>query len=213
MKSKILKIVLFLIFCNFSFAQNNLKFGINGGMTYSSFRGNPSVENFNSGIDFLTGFSFEYNLKERFSLIVNLNYDRKRASQSLYTEFIENPDDPGFYGNVKIILKKQFITLPILVRYKFGNKNDFYINGGPFISYLLKSQLSNDYDNTSSNETKNFKKIDYGLAFGIGKTFKLKNNNEISFEIRENLGLTDISSINGPIKTNSFNLICNYSFN
>ena len=52
---------------------------------------------------------------------------------------------------------------------------------------------------------------------GFGKTFKLKNNNELSIEVRENLGLSEINDVtvvdNGFIKTNSINLICNYSFN
>jgi hypothetical protein len=82
---------------------------------------------------------------------------------------------------------------------------------------MLKSELWNDYDERNSDQTDNFKSLDFGLTFGFGKTFKLKNNNEISVEIRENLGLSDISAVpvvaNGSIKTNSLNLICNYSFN
>ena len=32
-----------------------------------------------------------------------------------------------------------YLVLPIMVKYNFGNKNSFYANGGPFIGYLLKS--------------------------------------------------------------------------
>ena len=103
------------------------------------------------------------------------------------------------------------------MKYKFGTNNSFFINGGPFLSYLLKSELTNNYDDTSSDQTDNFKTLDYGLTFGFGKTFKLKNNNELSIEIRENLGLSEINDVtvvdNGFVKTNSINLICNYSFN
>jgi hypothetical protein len=214
---KIVVLVIFVFIGQNSLAQDKISLGVNGGATYSSFRGNPSAEDFNAGVDFLAGFSFEYKLKERLSLVVNLNYDRKSASKNFLDEFILGPDDPNLISDVKVKLKMQFISLPILVRYKFGNKNDFYINGGPFISYLLKSELSNDYDNTSLDMTKSFKKIDYGLVLGFGKTFKLKNNTELSVEIRENLGLNNISSKpvvdDGSIKTNSLNLICNYSFN
>lgn len=214
---KIVVLVIFVFIGQNSLAQDKISFGVNGGATYSSFRGNPSIEDFNAGVDFLAGFSFEYKLKERLSLVVNLNYDRKSASKKFIDEFVLSPDDPVLIHNVKFMIKYQFISLPILVRYKFGNKNDFYINGGPFISYLLKSELSNDYDNTSSDETENLKKIDFGLVFGFGKTFKFKNNTELSVEIRENLGLNSINAKrvidDGSIKTNSLNLICNYSFN
>lgn len=197
-------------------AQSKLKLGFSGGLTYSSFRGNPQIETLEAGLDFLAGVSFEYQIKERLSIVANLNYDRKTATDNPYVQIIENPDDPAFYGRVKIKFQNQFVSLPVLLKYQFGPNNSLYINGGPFLSYMLKSELSNDYDNFSSDETDNFKTLDFGLVFGFGKTFKLKNNNEISVEIRENLGLSNISNVsifgNGSIKTNSLNLICNYSF-
>ncbi|GGC95624.1 hypothetical protein GCM10011508_23530 [Flavobacterium lutivivi] len=213
---KNISIVLFALISLNCFAQNKLSFGINAGATYSAFRGNPQIENFNAGIDFLAGVSIEYKLKEKLSLIANINYDRKTASQSLYTEIIENPDDPGFYGDVKIKFKNQFISMPVMAKYKFGTNNSFYVNGGLFASFLLKSQLWNDYDDADTDVTDDYKKLDFGLVFGLGKSFELKNNNKISIELREYLGLNNISSVqianNGSIKTNSLNLICNYSF-
>jgi hypothetical protein len=215
------KIVFTLLFAAFlvgnSFAQSKLKVGFNGGLTYSSFRGNPQIETLDAGVDFLVGVSFEYQLKERLSLVANINYDRKTATDNPYIEIFPSPDDPSFYGRVKIKFKNQFISLPILLKYKFGPRNSLYINGGPFMSYMLKSELWNDYDEVNSDQTDNYKTLDFGLVFGFGKTFKLKNNTEINVEIRENLGLSNISNVpvvdNGSIKTNSLNLICNYSFN
>ena len=84
------------------------------------------------------------------------------------------------------------------------------------MSYLLKSELTNNYDDVNSDFTDNMKSVDFGLIFSVGKTFKLKNNSEINIEIRENLGLANISALpvvgDGSIKSNSINLICNYSF-
>jgi len=213
---KIVFILFFEIFIiSNCFAQDNLKFGFNGGLTYSSFRGNPQVETFDAGFDFLVGVSFEYQLKERLSLVANINYDRKSVNDEPYIEF-QSPDDPAFYGKVKIKFKNQFISIPIILKYKFDNSKSFYINGGPFLSYLLKSELTNNYDDVNSDFTDNMKSVDFGLIFGVGKTFKLKNNSEINIEIRENLGLANISALpvvgDGSIKSNSINLICNYSF-
>lgn len=202
---------------NVNFAQNKIRFGVQGGMTYSSLRGNASAENLNSGIDFLFGISLEYQIKERLSLIANVSYDRKSVNDKSYIEIIENPEDPGFYGKVKIIANYQYLSIPVLLKYDFGDNHSFFINGGPFLGYLLKSQLSNDYDNSSTDTTDDNKKMDFGLTFGIGKTFKLNNNQEITVEIRDNLGLSNTSNIdvvdNGSIKTNSLNLICGWSFN
>lgn len=217
MKKTVYALLVSIFFISNNFAQSKLKLGVNGGLTYSSFRGNPQIETLDAGFDFLVGVSFEYQLKERLSLVSNINYDRKTATDNPYIQIIENPDDPSFYGKVKIKFRNQYLSLPILLKYKFGTNNSFFINGGPFLSYLLKSELTNNYDDTSSDQTDNFKTLDYGLTFGFGKTFKLKNNNELSIEIRENLGLSEINDVtvvdNGFIKTNSINLICNYSFN
>lgn len=217
MKKTVYALLVSIFFISNNFAQSKLKLGVNGGLTYSSFRGNPQIETLDAGFDFLVGVSFEYQLKERLSLVSNINYDRKTATDNPYIQIIENPDDPSFYGKVKIKFRNQYLSLPILLKYKFGTNNSFFINGGPFLSYLLKSELTNNYDDTSSDQTDNFKTLDYGLTFGFGKTFKLKNNNELNIEIRENLGLSEINDVtvvdNGFIKTNSINLICNYSFN
>ena len=217
MKKTVYALLVSIFFISNNFAQSKLKLGVNGGLTYSSFRGNPQIETLDAGFDFLVGVSFEYQLKERLSLVANINYDRKTATDNPYIQIIENPDDPSFYGKVKIKFRNQYLSLPILLKYKFGTNNSFFINGGPFLSFLLKSELTNNYDDTSSDQTDNFKTLDYGLTFGFGKTFKLKNNNELSIEIRENLGLSEINDVtvvdNGFIKTNSINLICNYSFN
>ena len=216
MKKTVYALLVSIFFISNNFAQSKLKLGVNGGLTYSSFRGNPQIETLDAGFDFLVGVSFEYQLKERLSLVANINYDRKTATDNPYIQIIENPDDPSFYGKVKIKFRNQYLSLPILLKYKFGTNNSFFINGGPFLSYLLKSELTNNYDDTSSDQTDNFKTLDYGLTFGFGKTFKLKNNNELSIEIRENLGLSEINDVtvvdNGFVKTNSINLICNYSF-
>jgi long-subunit fatty acid transport protein len=216
MEKLVFTLLLAFFYINSNFAQSKLKIGIIGGLTYSSFRGNSQIETLDAGLDFLAGFSFEYQFKERLSLVANINYDRKTATDKPYLEIIENPEDPGFYGNIKIKFKNQFISLPILLKYKFGTNNSFYVNGGLFMSYMLKSELSNDYDNTSSDETDNYKSMDFGITFGLGKSFKMKNNNEINIEIRESLGLSNISDVpvlnNGSIKTNSISMICNYNF-
>lgn len=216
MKKLVCALLIVTFFVTKSSAQSNVRIGFNGGLTYSGFRGNTQIETLDAGLDFMAGVSFEYQIKDKLSLVANLNYERKTATDKPYIEIIENPDDPSFYGRVKIKFQNQFISLPILLKYKFGPNNSLYLNGGPFLSYLLKSELSNDYDNVTSDETDNFKTLDFGLSFGFGKTFKLKNGNGISVEIRENLGLTNISDVpivdNGSIKTSSLSLICNYSF-
>ncbi len=74
------------------------------------------------------------------------------------------------------------------------------------------------FNNASSMSTSDLnKKIDLGLSFGLGKTIKFNEKNEIFIEIRENLGLINTNKYgvwgDGNVKTNSLNLIIGYSLN
>ncbi|HNP33354.1 MAG TPA: porin family protein [Flavobacterium sp.] len=209
---KLFTIAIIVLLSNGGFAQGKIRYGVNGALTYSSYGGNSTIKSFDAGFDFMAGLTLEYKIKDKLALMAAINYDRKTASQELYTQIIENPDDPGFAGDMKITLRNQFITIPIVAKYDFGPRDSFFLNGGIFVSYMLKSELSNDYDNTTLDQTDQYKSLDYGLVFGLGKTFKLKGSKEITIEVRENLGLANISGGNRKINTNSLNLICGYSF-
>ena len=99
----------------------------------------------------------------------------------------------------------------------FGKKDDFYVNGGMFLGYLLNSKLTSKNSENDTDTTDMNKKIDAGLVFGFGKVFRLNDKNELKLEIRENLGLVNTSDVDvyndGTIKTNSLNLILNWNFN
>ena len=214
MKKLLFTICVVALVSNSILAQSKIRFGVNGGMTYSSFRGNEAAEELDAGFDFLVGVSVEYPLKNKLSLLANLSYDSKTAAGTP-SGFIPSPEDPAS-GNINAEANYQYITLPIVLKYKIGAKQSFYADAGLFVGYLLKSQTHEDYYNTSDDTTSLNKKIDAGLVLGFGKSFKLKNNQEITIELRENLGLLNTSKVNvsggNSVKTNSLNLILSYSF-
>ena len=210
MKTKTTLILLALIFTSSIYSQ--IKIGVNAGATYSKFKGNVLIENADAGISFLIGASFEYYLYESLSLKTNLNYERKSFNTKI-PEF----DDIGFPtgGEVKITTNFDYLTLPIMAEYEFGNSKKFFVNGGPFLGFLLSTKSKADnfpyYDSTLLN-----KKIDIGLSFGIGTKIYLNDRSSLNIELRENLGLINISDVevfdNGTIKTNSLNLILTWDF-
>ena len=228
MKKLLLSISLLLIsFLNY--AQNsNIKFGIHAGLSYSTFYGYDIPANFglvyseSPAFAFLGGINFEYQIKEKLSLKLELNYERKSQKGDNH---IELTDVDGFTKSYNFTSKKNYdyLVLPIMVKYNFGNKNSFFANGGPFIGYLLKSNLTNDLEdiegiNNDTDDTTDFNsKTDFGLSIGLGKKIEINEKNTISIEIRENLGLTNTSKDkvwgNGEAKTNSLNLIIGYQLN
>lgn len=221
--------MLFLLVMNLNYSQNSkIKFGVQAGLNYSTLYGYnlppgiSSVFSEKPTFAYLGGLHLEYQLKEKLSLKLELNYERKGQKGVTY---IELTDTNGFGGeeyNFTVKKNYDYLILPLMVKYNFTNKNSFYFNGGPFIGYLLKSNLTNDLvdieglENDSDTTTNLNKRTDFGLSVGFGKTFEF-NKNSIFIEIRENLGLTNTSKTkfweNGEAKTNSLNLIIGYSLN
>ncbi len=210
-KRKIALFIIGMLLTSIIYAQNEIRIGVNTGGTYSKFYGNNLIENADAKIDFLIGVSFEYYIKENLSLKTNLNYERKSFTNKSFG--VEEFDFS--INEVKITTSFNYLTLPILIKYELGNSKQFFVDGGVFIGYLLnnKSKANGfpESDSTSLN-----KKLDGGLSFGIGKKFNLNDKSNLNIEIRENLGLINISDVevfdNGTIKTNSLNLILTWDF-
>lgn len=213
---KCLVLLLIVFVSTFSFGQNKVKFGLNGGLNYSSLRGNNSPVKLTPGISFLGGISFEYFIRENISINSNLNFEQKLIKENGY---IYLTDQNGYSEVVKADTKinYNYLVLPIYAGYYFGSKKDFYVNGGFFVGYLLNSNFTSKKFNDKTDTTDLNKRIDSGLIFGFGKLFKLNENNDLKLELRENLGLVNTSVVkvynDGTIKTNSINLILNWSFN
>ena len=194
-----------------SFSQNEMRVGVNSGATLSKFRGNDIIKNTNPGIGFLIGLSFEYSLSQNISLKTNLNYSRKSFSNTSNGFELH-----GFSSKeIKTRTNYDYLELPILIKYVVDNSERFFVNGGPFLGYLLKAESKTkgflDNDSTVLN-----KKMDLGLSIGIGTIFRFDDKNNLSIELRNNLGLINISDVkvyrNETVKTNSLNLILGWNF-
>src|SRR6218665_1532848 len=202
-------------------AQHKFKLGINGGATYSKFR-NQDVGTINGtyGFGFMAGLSAEYYLKDNLSLKANLSYDRKSSRAKSTLSVREYYDSYPIVYRQKITYNYDYLTLPIMVKFDFGKNKDFFINGGPFIGYLLQSELKSkmkpSYPTDPLDTTDSYNSFDYGLTVGFGKIVKLTEKTDLSIEVRDNLGLSkmnDFETYGGKdIRSNSFNLIIGCSF-
>jgi Outer membrane protein beta-barrel domain len=232
---KLLFCISFLLISITSNSQNSkIKFGVQAGLNYSTLWGYdlPSyyAPSYTESPDFgfLGGLSCEYQFKEKLSLHVELSYERKTQKSNNNILINDSDFDPtnSINGEEKFETKKNYdyLVLPIMLKYDFKDKNSFFVNGGPFIGFLLQSSLTNDLDPRilGPNEqnkritTKNNNPIDLGFSLGLGKTFDINDKNSIFIEIRDNVGLINTSKSkafgNGTIKTNSLNLVVGYSF-
>jgi len=153
--------------------------GINFGAIASMVNFDPSVEQsylqaYNGGL------VFRYIAQKNFGFQTELNY-----SQRGWNEI------DGNYAR-----QLNYLELPIMTHFNFGNKFRFFFNIGPKFSYLLSENIvvNNNIDNTLEQHTQSVQnKLDYGFCGGFGFLFNLKGQ-VIQFDTRANYSMTDVFS-------------------
>lgn len=211
MKLRELKLTLiggFLSLSIFS-QQNKIKLSVNAGVNYSSLRFEDTrVHEHDSEIGYLMGIGGQFYFNEKLSIKTELNYEREIVSVFSPETVINGVK----YGNYRIYDVYEFLNLPVLLQYEFGNKNPFYINGGAFLGYFLRARERINKRELSDDLSKYFGNFDFGIVVSVGKEFLLSNSNKLILELRNNLGLINIDGDHTYTKTNSFNFIVGWVF-
>ena len=179
--------------------------GFNAILNYSDIYGKHQMaKDFGATFNYSAGISFEYKLAKNWSLLTNINYDRKFTKYN----FKGNP----FQSSYKSELNLEYISVPILAKYYFPN-TFIYATGGFYYSKLLQAKNYNDGVLNDIDFKDVFEKDDFGVVTGIGLQFyeNEKETNAMNIEIRNNFGLKDIGGYFSGIKTNSVYLMLNYT--
>lgn len=203
--------LILVLLCNCIYAQKRVTFGIQGGVNYSSLRfQNEKISEHDSEISYLLGVSTNFYLNDKLSLDLELNYDRKVVSVFV-DELIINSISYG--GNYRVFDMYEFLTLPIMLKYKLGDYNPYYLKGGAFIGCFLTAKERINKGELSNDLSKFFTDFDFGFSLAIGKQFSINKSNKLFIELRNNLGITNID--NDPksqyTKTNSMNFIVGWN--
>lgn len=148
-----------------------IQIGIEGGPGLSTLRYDlffyPS-KYLEAGLGGSVGLSFKYDFDKRLSFKTNLLWELKGNTR-------ESDED----------YRLNYITIPMLLQIKFGQTPTGFFNIGPYISFQLP--VPEDIDI-------HYKPIDIGASLGIGLEIPVSPQIGLSFEIRNNLGLFNISS-------------------
>ncbi len=203
------------MFCSsFTFGQTNkFEVGLELGPSLKSLRGNDILDKNNNDLSFgfSSGLTFQYNFPKLVSIRTNISFERKGfTAQRSATEQNRNQ-----IGEITFHSNFDYLIIPILGRLTFGKRINFFVNAGSYIGYLIKqtdvTESFGKYPKTENDNTANYKRTDLGIITGLGARFPIKNKLFLSLEIRNNFGLTNISSVSvmndGSIKTNSTNLL------
>ena len=148
-------------------AQGRARVGLKGGLSASSlFYNSQGVNDKKQRIGFHAGVFSQIPVGEFFAIQPELLYITKGASA--------NYNVVGFTGNNTF--KLNYAELPVLATFKVGEFVE--IQAGPYVSYLLNSNLTSNGDFGAGRGAivrDNFNKVDYGIAGGLniyfGKAF------------------------------------------
>lgn len=208
-----------LIFLQFDItAQSNpFDIGVESGITLSSLRGNSLVDaNHTSKTGGAFGLCFQYNFPKLLSIKTGLGFEQKGSHFSVPAVDING----NVKGDYKGTTTFNYLTIPLMAQFSLGKKWQPFINIGGFCSVMLNEQeriqAFSDYPGSKSNNTDLFKRTEFGITGGLGLAYNMEMPLAVSLEIRNNLGLTNISDIpvigNGKILTNSLNFLVGISY-
>ena len=228
---RVLLLLIILVF-NSVFSQEKVRLGIHSGVNHYSLRGSEVLDDVDSNFGYAIGLNFEYKISKKLSLSTDLIFEKKQVNYSY--DFVYTPMSqdgiPGEDEKYNGITKNSFnfITLPITLKYKIGNKNPYFVKSGVYVAKMIsqkeKTEVSPSWTYYGSPND-NFPMVsgmdnqDYGLTFSIGKEFKIKDKNYLIVELRDNLGFhNSVSRLsadgysNQKIKTNTLTLLIQWSF-
>ena len=144
-------------------AQGKVRTGLKGGLNASSlFYDGQGISNKNERIGFHVGVFTQVSVSEFFAIQPELLYTTQGASAD-YNVL-------GFNGTNTF--KLNYAELPVLATFKLGQAVE--LQAGPYVSYLLNSNINSNGDlNTGTNTINrdNFNKVDYGVAGGLNIYF------------------------------------------
>ena len=224
---KIKLLILSVLLFNVSNAQlRKLEIGFQGGIGFSNNWGHDNIIKPTKLVTPKFGLSLGLPVNRHFELVSNFSYETKGEK---YSNVQLTNDYGAEVGLGEVSVKYNYVTANILARglIGIGNNIKLFVNAGPFAGYLLKvKEISKAdrpgyvngsyYSGSDRDITGNFKKIDYGITTGIGVMYPLLSKIKLSFEVRNSIGLYNISKLpvihNGTIKTKSLDILAGVCF-
>lgn len=175
-------------------AQNHsLEYGFTGGLTINSSSGSGVEGTKQSNF---TGMSIGGQVKLNTSHQFGFRMIAEFAQLGWKYPSLTFADSANLYKG-SVTFKMSYFNVPIMAEFSFGRKLRYYFDGGLFVGVLLKSQNitklpGSPTPNTTSTSSDYRKKINYGLAGGIGLELPLSSKMNIHLSCRDMAGLANV---------------------
>lgn len=167
-------------------------------------------------VGYSAGIGLIHSFNSKFSLNTNLSYSRKGLKTTYQVSYYDRSLDINdckcttSVGTKESNSNLDYLILSPLIRINL-KQNLPYIETGPFVSYLLKSNgyTKNLWDGTINySNTNNIKEFDAGISLSIGYQFMIWDNFSLNAKIIDSYGLLNIVKAPSDVtNTNSIYLL------
>jgi opacity protein-like surface antigen len=191
----------------------SLEYGFSAGMNINSASGSAVNKTYSEPLlGFNVGGHIKLNTSKRFGIKAILRYEQQGWAYRSLT--FENNTGTTI-GKGDVLFKLNYLNLPLLAEYSFGNKLKFTLGGGLFVGFLLNNQIITKINEpvapnpvTITKNRSDFRKAtNFGLSFSAGVQIPVSHGIQLSFNLHENYGLQNINKSQGltntTIKTNT----------
>jgi hypothetical protein len=185
--------------------QKVFTLGVEGGISVASLHyDNKNINDlYNSRTGYAAGIALQYNFPKVFSLRSGAMFETKGTTTDIL--LVDNAGTPVNTGEVNYVLG--YLTIPLMLRATFGNKINFFVEGGPYYASLLSAKLKYTplppHTETEANMIDFYNSSDFGISGGVGVSSIFNNLIVPSLEVRNNMGITDIGDDVIEVKTRS----------
>ena len=164
----------FILFIHIGYSQQkeNFEYGIITALSISNVSTNDTYFESKPIIEYKGGFFGNYYLNKKFSIRLKTLYERKGYKGIWYDNIVFN-----------------MITVPITANYYFGKNNNWYVNLGPYVGFMIAAKA---HRAGSVDITKNYNSMDFGISGGIGLQFPISQKTDLFIEIDNQTGMSDI---------------------
>ncbi|QYJ67987.1 porin family protein [Flavobacterium litorale] len=207
MKKIILSLFALIAFTTTLQAQRggNVEFSIAGGVNFSNVNSYFNNADFNTGYNFQGGIDFYFS--EYWSIKAKAIYDSKGWDNDLIV--IESRDRGRPSGTYLTDFELDYITVPLMANFHFGYDNNWYINFGPYVGFLLDARAT-AFD---TDVMQDFEDTDVGIAFGLGVKIPVNEYFKFFIEFDGQSGFTDIFERNNRPDVNNYRGAINVGLN
>ncbi len=180
--------------------KGDVEFGVGLGVNFSTITNSDLDANTGTGLN--VAFSGDYYFSDRWSIKAKLMYDQKGWNDAYYSNGIDE-----YRTDVNL----NYLTIPVMANWHFGKNRQWYLNFGPYASFLTGAKETEGGDDVKDS----FNTTDFGLELGIGVKIPLNDKLKLYLEYEDSAGFSDIGKGDGTFRNSRgcFNIGLNFLMN